>query len=69
MSSASNLAERIAHTVQQLPYEKQAEVFDFAEYLRCRKSVHGPEKKGMSEMIGIIDGPADLSANHDEIYD
>ncbi|MBD3422067.1 MAG: DUF2281 domain-containing protein [Chitinivibrionales bacterium] len=69
MVAPQELPERIRHTVEELPYEKQQEVFDFAEYLRNKVKNQNTGKNSLADLIGIIEGPEDLSSNHDEIYD
>jgi hypothetical protein len=66
---AHNLSDLILDTVKELPHEKQQEVFDFAVFLREQ---NGNLKKGTAsfeDLVGVLEGPADLSAKHDEIYD
>ena len=64
------LAELIRYTVEELPYDKQQEVYDFATYLKNKaKNTEPKSGSGFQSMIGMLDGPSDLASNHDEIYD
>jgi hypothetical protein len=71
MIPAKKLSERITHTVKELPYEKQQEVYDFAAFLKskAKSEDHEGSQSSLNDLIGIIDGPADLASKHDEIYD
>jgi hypothetical protein len=71
MISAKKISERITHTVNALPYEKQREVYDFILFLKNKDktSYHETSKSSLNDLIGIIDGPSDLASKHDEIYD
>ena len=69
MSSMHNLAERIKHTAEELPYEKQQQIYDFAEYLKSRTKSTRPDGSTLLKIVGTMSGPKDLAANHDQIYD
>jgi hypothetical protein len=69
MVPANELSQRIKSTVEELPYEKQQEVYDFAEYLKNKVKCHAPRNASLADLVGILEGPEDLSIKHDEIYD
>ncbi len=70
MVRPNKLIELINHTVEELPYDKQQEVYDFASYLRSKaKGIKAQSNSNFSNMIDILEGPSDLATNHDEIYD
>ena len=69
MVPSHEIAQRIKSTVEQLPYEKQQEVYDFAEYLKNKVKHRAPRNASLAELVGILEGPEDLSSKHDEIYD
>ncbi|HAJ79021.1 MAG TPA: hypothetical protein DCO75_04555 [Fibrobacteres bacterium] len=71
MITAKKLTEQITHTVKELPYEKQQEVYDFAAFLKNKTESKGNEgpQSSLNDLVGIIDGSADLASKHDEIYD
>jgi hypothetical protein len=71
MIPAKKISERITHTVNALPYSKQQEVYDFALFLKRKDKInyHEEPKSSLNDLVGIIDGPADLASKHDEIYD
>jgi hypothetical protein len=69
MVPPQELADKIRHTVEKLPYEKQQEVYDFAEYLKTKVKNQAPGDASLTGLIGILEGPEDLSSKHDEIYD
>jgi hypothetical protein len=39
MSASHSLADRIKHAAEELPYEKQKEIYDFAEYLKEKSKI------------------------------
>lgn len=63
-----NLPDMILSTVKELPEDKQQEVYDFASFLKKQRPV---AKGGASfdDLVGVLEGPADLSSKHDEIYE
>lgn len=70
MVPPAKLIQLINHTVEDLPYDKQQEVYDFAAYLKSKaKNAVTKNTSTLDNMIGILEGPPDLAANHDEIYD
>jgi len=70
MVPPDKLIQLINHTVEDLPYDKQQEVYDFAVYLKTKaKNVVTQNTSTLGNMIGILEGPPDLASNHDEIYD
>ncbi|MDD5673953.1 MAG: DUF2281 domain-containing protein [Chitinivibrionales bacterium] len=71
MLPAKKMTEEITHTVKKLPYEKQQEVYDFVAFLKSKTMLETSIKtrNSLDELVGIIDGPADLASRHDEIYD
>ena len=70
MVPPDELIQLINHTVEDLPYDKQQEVYDFAVYLKTKaKNVVTQNTSTLGNMIGILEGPPDLASNHDEIYD
>jgi hypothetical protein len=69
MAAPQELPDRIKRSVEDLPYDKQQEVYDFAEYLKTKWRSKAPKDASLADLIGIMEGPSDLSANHDEIYD
>ena len=66
---AHNLSDLILDTVKDLPQEKQQEVFDFAVFLKKQKSIIKKGNSSFNDLVGVLDGPADLSSKHDEIYE
>ena len=69
MVPPQELPDRIKHTVEELPYEKQQEVYDFVEYLKTKVRTQAPRDASLADLIGVLEGPEDLSSKHDEIYD
>ena len=69
MSSMHKLAEQIKHTVEELPYEKQQQIYDFAEYLKKKNNNARSDGSSLLKMVGTIKGPVDMAANHDAVYD
>lgn len=69
MSSRGSLAERIRRTAEELPHEKQQEVYDFAAYLKSRSRARRSSGSSLREIVGSVEGPRELAANHDRIYD
>jgi len=71
MVAPQRIKELINHAVNELPYDKQVEIYDFVNYLKEKfKVTAGKKKKGALEnLIGVIEGPKDLGSKHDEIYD
>jgi hypothetical protein len=71
MLPAKKLTEQITHTVKELSYEKQQEVYDFAAFLKNKTENDslGNHQASLMDLIGIIDGPTDLASKHDEIYE
>jgi hypothetical protein len=69
MVPSSEIAQRIKSAVEELPYEKQQEVYDFAKYLKNKVKRLAPRNASLTDLVGILEGPEDLSNNHDEIYD
>jgi hypothetical protein len=68
MLPAEKLTEEISHTVMDLPPDQQREVYDFASFLKSKtKTV--TMRSSPADLVGVIDGPADLAQKHDEIYD
>jgi hypothetical protein len=57
MIAPNNLSQRIKDTVDELPYEKQQEVYDFVEYLKNKVKRQAPRNASLADLIGIIDGP------------
>ena len=70
MVPPDKLTQLINHTVEDLPYDKKQEVYDFAVYLKSKtKNSVTHNISTLGNMIGILEGPPDLASNHDEIYD
>lgn len=69
MVPPDELSDRIKHTVEELPYEKQQEVYDFAEYLRSRTKSAARKQSALADLIGCFEGPEDMAATHDSIYE
>jgi len=69
MSTNNEIIRKISRAVEELPSEKQLEVFDFAQYLKTRVKRQAGGNGTFADLVGIIDGPADLAVNHDEQYD
>ena len=70
MVPPAKLIELINNTVENLPYDKQQEVYDFATYLKSKtKKAVSKNPSTLGKMIGVLEGPSDLASNHDEIYD
>jgi hypothetical protein len=68
MIPAKKISEQITHTVNALPYEKKKEVYDFALFLKQNKdkiNCHEVSKSSLNDLVGIMDGPADLASKHD----
>ncbi len=63
-----NLPDMILSAVKELPEDKQQEVYDFASFLK-KQTATGKGSASFDDLIGVLDGPADLSAKHDEIYE
>jgi hypothetical protein len=66
MLPAKKLTEELAHTVMDLPPDQQREVYDFAAFLKSRAKTTVLRSSPV-DLVGIIDGPADLAQKHDEI--
>lgn len=64
----NNYSELIQNIVQELPSEKQQEVYDFAVFIKNQQKSNGTESS-FDDLIGSIEGPSDLSSKHDQIYD
>ncbi|MEA1993736.1 MAG: DUF2281 domain-containing protein [Euryarchaeota archaeon] len=59
--------QHIMKKIDSLPEEKLEEIADFIDFLE-KRSKKKPQKKKedlLSPVIGICDGPSDLSENHD----
>jgi hypothetical protein len=71
MLPAKKIIDRISHDINELPYEKQREVYDFVAFLKSKTTTETPVKSqsSLDELVGVFDGPADLASKHDEIYD
>ena len=71
MLPAKKITERIAHTINELPHDKQQEVYDFVAFLKSKTTKGAPAKSrsSLDQLVGIINGPADLASKHDENYD
>ncbi len=68
MTFSDELTDKIKRTLEELPYEKQREVYDFAEYLRSKVKRKNTTGKSLTDLIGLYEGPEDMAANHDAIY-
>lgn len=69
MAFSDELTDKIKRTVEELPYEKQREVYDFAEYLRSKVKRKTTTGRSLADLVGIIEGPENMAATHDSIYD
>lgn len=69
MSVVHTIVVRIKHTAEVLPHEKQQQIFDFAEYLKKKNKAVQSDGSSLLKIVGTLEGPADMAANHDEIYD
>lgn len=69
MSHPLRISDEIRSKIDELPLEKQVEVYDFVEFLRHRTSGAIEQRTSQQDsMVGVIEGPADLASGHDEIY-
>jgi len=68
MLPAEKLTEELSHTIMDLPPDQQREVYDFAAFLKSRTKTTVLRSSPV-DLVGIIDGPADLAQKHDEIYE
>lgn len=66
---SNNISDLILDTVKELPQEKQQEVFDFAVFLKKQNGTFKKNTANLDDLVGVLEGPADLSAKHDEIYE
>jgi hypothetical protein len=64
-----NFPELIFNAVKDLPADKQREVYDFAAFLKGQKVIDIGDEHSFDGLIGVLKGPANLSAKHDEIYE
>jgi hypothetical protein len=64
-----NIPAKIVDTLKDLSPDKQQEVFDFANFLKQQRLAPADPASSIEDIIGILEGPADLSSKHDEIYD
>jgi hypothetical protein len=67
-------AKKLADTAATLPLEKQAELCDFAEFLKKTTETKTAKKSGKSSVLKLIgigkSGVSDISRNHDKyLYD
>lgn len=65
----NNLSDLILNTLKELPQDKQQEVFDFAVFLKTQNGIPKKGNASFDDLVGVLDGPADLSAKHDEVYE
>ena len=66
---SNNYSSMILDTVKDLPPEKQQEVYDFANFLKLQRLAPSDATSSIEDIVGLFEGPADLSSKHDEVYD
>lgn len=66
---AHNISDLILDAVKELPQEKQQEVFDFAVFLKKQNGIFRKGNTSFDDLVGVLEGPADLSTKHGEIYE
>ncbi|OGS35661.1 MAG: hypothetical protein A2293_01570 [Elusimicrobia bacterium RIFOXYB2_FULL_49_7] len=66
---SNNYSSLILDTVEDLSPEKQQEVYDFANFLKLQRITPADPSSSLEDIIGLFEGPANLSSKHDEIYD
>jgi len=64
-----NLPDMILVAVKDLPQDKQQEVYDFASFLKKQNGTVSRGSASFDDLVGILEGPSDLSAKHNEIYE
>ena len=68
MLPAEKLSEEISHTIMDMPPDQQREVYDFVAFLKS-KTKPITKLTSPADLVGVIDGPANLAQEHDEIYE
>jgi cytochrome c len=65
-----NYPKLTTSTMEKLPVDKQAEVYDFAEFLETKARKHQPhraKKASFRDLVGLgRSGKSDISVNHDK---
>ena len=51
-----------------MPPDQQREVYDFVAFLKSRTKTT-IKQSSLADLVGVIDGPANLAQEHDEIYE
>ncbi len=67
---AYNYSQLTADTMEKLPADKQAEVYDFATFLEAKTQKHLPHRTKKSSLLDLVgigrSGKSDNSVNHDK---
>jgi hypothetical protein len=72
---SENYPKLISHAVVELPVEKQAEVYDFARFLKAAATIRvrkaARKKASILDLVGIgASKECDIALNHDKyLYD
>lgn len=57
-------------TMEKLPVEKQAEIYDFAAFLEKKERIRHPQRSKKASLMDLVglgkSGKSDISANHDK---